>query len=292
MERIQAVETVKQRGARPHARPSVLRAAFANRRGQTILEHKFHTAPIKIAKTFPLDGQLGIIVMDVSPGLLDGDSYELEWKSEPASHIMITNQSYMKVHPSMPGGGSRMQQTFNLGENAVVEHMPEPVMLYKDAVFQNETQVRLETGSTWMQADVLCPGRMLRGERFDYRTYCNSLKVYYKEELIFAQRQRIEPAKQAIAAPGCWDDMTHWATFYMFSDRINCIHLEQLQEKLDSFSVPVHPIVAGASMTHRFGVAVSAASTAAWPLQQLMKELWQTARKGLLDKPPLRFLQG
>lgn len=274
-------------------RTSVLRADFANRRGRTFVENKFHTAPIKIAKAFPLDDQLGVIVMDVSPGLLSGDRYELDWFSGQDSHVMITNQSYTKVHPSQPAADSSMLQVFALEENAVVEHMPEPVMLYKDAAFRNETKVNLKAGSVWMQADVLCPGRTLRGERFDYRFYRNSLSVYYGEELIFSQRQRIEPAKQDITAPGCWDEMTHTATFYLFSDRVNSSHLEQLQEKLDSFASPEgHLIVAGASLTYRFGVAVSAASTAAWPLQQLMRELWQTARKGLLDKPPLRFLQG
>jgi urease accessory protein len=186
-----------------------------------------------------------------------------------------------------------MQQSFALESNAVVEHMPEPIMLYKGASFRNETKVRLQTGSVWLQADVLCPGRTLRGERFDYRSYSNSLTVHYGEELIFSQRQRIEPESQAISAPGSWDEMTHWATFYMFSDRVNSTHLEQLQEKLDNFVAPeAHKVVAGASMTYRYGVSVSAASTAAWPLQQLMQELWQTARMGLLGKPPLRFLQG
>lgn len=287
----------KQGGAEnePRIRTSVLRAAFASRQGQTFVENKFHTAPIKIAKAFPLDGQLGVIVMDVSPGLLSGDSYELAWSAGQDSHVMITNQSYTKVHPSEPAAVSSMSQAFALEENAIVEHMPEPVMLYKDAAFRNETKVKLKMGAAWLQADVLCPGRSLRGERFDYRSYHNSLSVYYgeEEELIFTQRQRIEPARQDLSAPGCWDDMTHSATFYLFSDRVNGTHLEQLQETLDSFASPEgHRILSGASLTYRFGVAVSAVSTAAWPLQQLMKELWQTARKGLLDKPPLRLLQG
>lgn len=291
MDRSQLVESV---GADlQNTRTSVLRASFANRGGQTIVDHKYHTAPIKIAKAFPLDGQLGVIVMDVSPGLLDGDRYELEWTSGRESHVMITNQSYMKVHPSMPDGGSSMHQTFYLEGNAVVEHMPEPVMLYKSAAFQNETHVRLQEGAVWMQADVLCPGRTLRGERFDYRCYRNALSVRYGDELIFSQQQRIEPARQSIHAPGCWDEMSHWATFYVFSDRVNSMLLEQLQLMLDSYDAQGgHAIVAGATLTHRFGVAVSAASTAAWPLQQLMRELWQTARASMLGKPPLRFLQG
>jgi urease accessory protein len=274
-------------------RTSVLRTSFASYGGQTIVNQKYHTAPIKVAKAFPLDGQLGVIVMDVSPGLLDGDRYELGWTSGRDSHVMITNQSYTKVHPSMPDGGSSMHQTFYLEENAVVEHMPEPVMLYKSAAFHNDTHVQLQAGAVWMQADVLCPGRTLRGERFEYRCYRNALSVRYGDELIFSQQQRIEPARQSIHAPGCWDEMTHWATFYVFSDRITSMHLEQLQQKLDSFTAPVgHPVAAGTSLTYRFGVAVSAASTAAWPLQQLMRELWHTARAGVLGRPPLRFLQG
>src|SRR4030095_5278936 len=150
MERTQAAETAVLHGGYSDSRLSVLRASFASSRGQTIIGNKFHTAPIKIAKAFPLDGQLGVIVMDVSPGLLDGDRYELDWNAEPDAHVMITNQSYTKVHPSTPSKGSSMQQTFTLEEGAVVEHMPEPVMLYKDASFRNETKVRLKEGSAWL----------------------------------------------------------------------------------------------------------------------------------------------
>lgn len=260
---------------------------------KTTLHNKYHTAPIKIAKAFPLDGQLGVIVMDVSPGLLDGDRYEMVWTSGRGSHVMITNQSYMKVHPSMPSGGSSLHQMFQLGEDAIVEHMPEPIMLYKHAALQNVTEVQLQAGAVWMQADVLCPGRTLRGERFDYRCYSNAITVHYGEELIFSQKQRLEPARQTIHAPGCFDEMTHSAAFYLFSDRVNGELLEQLQHRLDSYAAPVgHLLIAGASLTYKHGVAVTALSTAAWPLQQLMQELWQTARASVLSKAPLRFMQG
>lgn len=273
-------------------RTAVLRASFANRNEGTILTSKYHTAPIKIAKTFPLNGQLAVIVMDVSPGLLAGDRYELEWISSCNSHVMITNQSYMKVHPSMPSCGSSMIQTFKLDESAIVEHMPEPLMLYKNASFQNETFVELKRGAVWMHAEVLCPGRTLRGEQFDYRSYRNTLTVRYEDELIFTQRQRIEPANHVIHAPGCWDELTHLAAFYIFSDNLSSIHLELIQQKLEDYKSPFgHVVIAGASMTFRFGIAVSAASTAAWPLQQLMREVWDTIREVLLDMRPLRFLQ-
>ncbi|MDQ0110770.1 urease accessory protein UreD [Paenibacillus harenae] len=276
-------------------RVSELRASFAVAGEQTYVAGKYHTAPIKIAKAFPVDGQLAVIVMDVSPGLLSGDRYELDWTCEADAHVMLTNQSYMKVHPSMPGCGSSMRQTFELAENAVVENMPEPIMLFKNASFANETIVRLRPGAIWMQADVLCPGRTLRGERFDYMGYRNSLSVYYGEELLFAQRQRIEPRLQRLEDAGCMGEMTHLATFYLFSDRVTSAHLELLRHTLDEFSVGElsvgHTVIAGVSRTHRHGIAVTAASTAAWPLQRLMREVWHACRDGLLGKSPLRFMQ-
>lgn len=282
------MELIKLGGS--EARRSVLRASFVNTGKGTVIATKYHTSPIKIAKSFPLADQLGIIVMDVSPGLLDGDRYELDWTAESGSHAYITNQSYTKVHPALPEGGSSMVQTFKLEENAIIEHMPEPIMLFKDACFHNDTQVHLAPGALWMQADTLCPGRTLRSEVFQYREFRNSISVYYENELIFTQRQRIHPNTHNLFAPGCFDDVTHWSTFYLFSDRLNTTHLDKVNHLLENLpGFQHHRVEAGASMTHKLGLVVSAASTAAWPLQQMILMVWNCVREALLNKQPLTF---
>lgn len=281
-------ERVPQSGQR-----SELRTVFRSAGGRTEIGDKYHTAPVKIAKAFPVKQQLAVIVMDVSPGMLEGDRYEMEWKACERSHVMITNQSFMKVHPSRAGCSSELRQRFLLERGAVVEHMPEPVMLYRDASFLSQTTVELAPGAIWMQADVLCPGRGLRGEKFHYRAYDNRLTVYAGDELIFHQRQWIQPERQALGAPGSWEEMTHWAYFFVFSDRVDPSLTARLQAVIESYSAPeAHRVVAAASSTYKFGAAVSACSTAAWPLQELMRLLWDGARDHLLGLPPLRLLQG
>lgn len=269
---------------------SILRASFESRGGRTVLTDRYHTAPIKIAKTFPLEEQLAVIVMDVSPGMLEGDRYELEWTAGGNAALYVTNQSFMKVHPSENGTGAALRQRFSLAPGAFVEHMPEPVMLYKDAALASATEVFLAPGSAWMQAEVLCPGRTLRGEVFDYRRFDNRLTVYYGTELIFAQRQRIEPAVQQLSAAGCWEEMTHLGTFYLFSDRLEAGHLEAVRSALDAVTqTPGREVLYGATLTHRHGLAVSAASNAAWPLQRVLEAAWTAARGAVFGKEPLRF---
>ncbi|WP_246608569.1 urease accessory protein UreD [Paenibacillus agaridevorans] len=272
---------------------SVLRATFRHNGAGTELLEKYHTAPVKIAKAFPVQNQLAVIVMDVSPGMLEGDVYEMEWTAGSRTHTMITNQSFMKIHPCYGGGTASLTQTFDLEAGAVMENMPEPVMLYKEASLLSDTTIRLSAGSVWMGADVLCPGRGLRGERFVYRDYDNRLSVYLGEELIFAQRQWINPARQRLQAKGSWENATHLAYFYVFSDEVGGELVNKLQATIDGYESPAaHNVTAAASLTYKHGAVVSACSTAAWPLQELMRLLWDTTRDALFGMPPLRLLQG
>ena len=55
-----------------------LEATFAHAGGHTELQHKFHKSPLKIAKTFVRDDhQLGVCIMDCSPGMMAGDKYRI-----------------------------------------------------------------------------------------------------------------------------------------------------------------------------------------------------------------------
>lgn len=273
--------------------PGRLSVTLAAAEGETFITGKYHTAPLKIAKAFPLPQQLGIIVMDVSPGLMDGDRYELSWEAQAGANVYLTNQSYTKVHPCQPGSDARLTQRFRLGEGAVVEYMMEPVMLYKDAAYKAETRVELMRGAVWMQAEVLCPGRALRQETFQYRELDSRLQVFYGRELIFAQRQRVLPAAQQLAVPGAWQDCTHTGVFYCFSDRVRPEYAERLREALAA-ELPRREgrkLVTGVSLTDRHGVAVLAAGNTAWELQEALDIAWRTMRQLMLERPPLRLLR-
>ncbi|PWV98468.1 urease accessory protein [Paenibacillus cellulosilyticus] len=269
-----------------------LQASFEQHGERTVMTRKYHTAPLKIAKAFPQGAGLGVIVMDVSPGLLDGDQYELEWHCGRGSRLYVTNQSYTKVHPAGGKGGASLRQSFVLEEDAIVEHMPEPVMLYRQAALRSETEVRLAPGSLWIQGDVWCPGRTLRGETFMYDRFDSRLTVRYGDELIASQRQLIEPAIQRLQVQGSWGNATHIGTLFAFGDRIKAQHVEAIREALDSLpDRSEYKLVVGASLTHRCGLAVMAAGTAAWPLQEALRGAWSALRSSLLGEPPHALVQ-
>jgi len=274
----------------PHAAPASgrarLEAAFAVRGGRTVLVSKMHTAPLKIAKAFDRPRELAVIVMDASPGMLAGDRYELAWTAEKDARVYLTNQGHTRIHPSAPGRGVALTQRFTLREGACVQSMMEPLMLYRDAELAARTEVDLAPGAVWLSADIICPGRAGRGEKFAFRRYDAALTVRYGGEPIFRSRQLIEPANQRIAAPGAWEDCTHIGMLYCFSDRVDGSHLDAAREAAERAAAAVPGgCVAGASRTWRHGIVVMAAGGAAWRLQRVLEAAWRALRRTLLDLP-------
>jgi urease accessory protein len=259
-----------------------LEASFAFVGDHTELQHRFHKSPLKIAKTFIRDQQqLGVCLMDCSPGLMAGDKYRLDWRLLPESSVFITNQSYTKVHPCSERPAYQTQ-TFHVAKNARLEYKPEPIMLYKGANFRAETELVLEPGAIVFWMDIVCPGRVLRGEVFQFDRYDSRLKVYYQDQLIYYNRQCVEQPKvgtslevdespkMSFRRMGGWEDYTHQGTLYIFTDHMNREYLTPMHHLVQKYP----ELHCGVSLTYLHGMVISALGKSVWELQQFLEEAW------------------
>ncbi|WP_373231756.1 urease accessory protein UreD [Cohnella sp.] len=275
-------------------RLSELRAVAGLRGGRTELKSRYHTSPLKIAKTFPLNVggnlQLAVVQMDGSPGLLEGDSYLFDWHVEEDSKLYVTNQAYTRVHPC-EAGHSKIVQRLSLEKGAVLEWIPEPIMLFRDARFVSETVIELEERSVCVLSDIFCPGRLSRGEAFRFQTYDAKVSVKYKDELIHYQRQKWEPALLPIDSAGCFGSFTHMGALSVFSDLITPEVVTKVRERIEGLTGIPDGVSWGVARTAKYGLVVQVAGHAAWKLQRLLLKAWDSVRFELLAQPPLRLLK-
>ncbi|WP_080840611.1 urease accessory protein UreD [Cohnella massiliensis] len=260
-------------------------------RGKPALAESYHEAPLKIAKTFPLHDeagpQLAVVHMDVSPGLMDGDRYAYDWRIGEGVRLYATNQAYTRVHPC-PYDAAKVEQRFVLERDAVLEWLPEPVMLYRDAHYECVTEVDLSPGSICVIGEALAPGRISRGERFAFRCSDTKLAVRHNGELIHYQRQRLLPDKMSLAAPGSFGSYTHLASLYVFSDKIGPELADRLAGVMEE-SCP-EGVVWSVARTAKLGVVAMLAGNRGWQLQRLLTLAWDETRRQLLSAPPLRLI--
>jgi urease accessory protein len=271
-------------------RKSVLRATARQVDNHTILTERYHDAPLKITKTFyeEQSGRLQLYIMDVSPGLLDGDFYELNLQLEDYSHLIVTNQSFTKIHPT-PLQSAQMSQSLHLGKGAVLEYFPEPTIPYAGSRFDGRIKVQLDEAATFLYADIVTPGRTHRGEQFQYVSFTSRFEVYRQYELIAWDQYHLEPAIHQYQSFGAMEDYTHSGTFWVINDYASQALLDQIRSLLPD-PLGDKSIIAGVSLlAGGHGIVIRMLAHNVWQLQALVQIIWDECRISILDLPPCPF---
>lgn len=251
-----------------------LEAQFCHANGRTQMAHCFHQSPLKIAKTFALEDGLGVCVMDSSPGLLAGDDYELIWQLDEGARVFVTTQGFTRIHPSRENP-CRLRQKISVGEGALLEYFPEPLMLYQNAALRAECDVKITCGGTLLLSEIVCAGRIERGEVFQFHAYQNRVRVRYDSELIFVNQTGFYPQNFNSRRRGAWGDCTHQGTFLLVAAHADATLLDALRAEFADLSGA--DLWAGASLLERNGLIVSLLGRRACDLQNLIKKLHKTA---------------
>src|SRR4029450_6776585 len=64
-----------------------------------------------------------------------------------------------------------------LHAGAVLEYLPEQIIPFAQAAFQQHMTVRLGSGACILAMEIVAPGRLARGEAFAYRDYDSSVCI-------------------------------------------------------------------------------------------------------------------
>ncbi len=259
-----------------------LEARFQVAGGKTQMARCFASAPLKIAKTFALsedagDG-IGVCVMDCSPGLLAGDFYRFGWHLEENSRVLVTTQGFTRVHPSRDNP-CRLEQKIRLERGAVLEWFPEPLMLFEGANLRSECDVEMAAGATLLLGEIVCAGRVARGEAFAFHALQSRLRVRRDGRLIFLNHSALRPALFDPARVGAWGDFTHQGTFTVFSPRVNDV----LREKLRALLEESKRVWGGISLLDEGGLVVSILGHRAFDLKEIMARLRAAIRRFLAE---------
>ena len=273
-------------------------------------------APLKVARPFSRpDGGLDVCVMEVSPGLLDGDQYQLDWHVRAGARVHVRTQSHLRVHSpasapaaapargglpnfgtptATPPRGATQHQHVRVAHDGWFELLPEPVVPFAGADIQLTTRVDLEPGAVAIIAEVACAGRIARGELFAFARYSASFDAYLDGRLVVASAQRIEPATlgASLDAPGALGRFTHWGTLHIVSSLLDSddaaanlvralTHYFNVDGEGRADLANAHRVVAAADALDASAVVVHMGGWSAWGLTEAMREAARIATEVL-----------
>ena len=188
--------------------------------GKTVLSHRYMAYPLSVSPVFRLEenghgaDKLGakrayLYRMNTSPGLLAGDKIGMSVQLAAGAQLYLAEQAATKVH-TMPDLAAQavVNNWIEVGDRATLEFLPEPLILFADSSLAQNTEITLHATSGLTLGEIILPGRLARGEAYQFRQYLSRLRVSSPEGKVwFAETMRLlgqgnRFAKSALFASG------------------------------------------------------------------------------------------
>jgi urease accessory protein len=264
-----------------------LRLAFERRDGRTVLTERRYSLPLQVLEPISVDGDGSLLVMLLNPtgGLVGGDHLRTEIALGPGSHVCLTTPSATKVYRTL-GRAAVQDTTIHVGDGAVLEYLPDHVILYPGSALRQTLSIEMGRASRAIIYDAFAMGRLARGERWTFREIVSQVTVTCQGRPIFLDRIRLVPkATPGLSGLGGMEDFGYFATLALLTgDPSNQeIIARPIERELKGLSGVHH----GISLLSRGGCLIRLLAASAYNLQDAMRALWTQARRLLLGLPPL-----
>jgi len=185
--------------------------------GRTVLASSRQQAPLKVVRAFTLeDGGALAHLHNVSGGLLGGDRLALRAHIGAGSSVQLTTTGATRIYRPRPEAPDAIQiNQITVGDNAILEYVPDPIIPFAGARFCQQTSIHLAPGARLFWWEILAPGREAHGELFAYERLELKMDIWAANRLISAESVRLEPRTRAVSSLARMGEDRYWATFYI-----------------------------------------------------------------------------
>lgn len=210
-------------------RVSRLELNFRQRDAKTYLAEQFVGSPLKILRPFEVgDGRVILQLLNVGPGVMQGDHYDLSISVKSGAKVVLVNQSATKLH-TMPEGAARQNVTLHVEQGAELEYYPGLMIPYREADFAQRTEVHLDEGARFGTLERFSMGRTAHREVFSFRRVSSRLHIYREKRLVYADGLELTP--RSASHLGILDAHTYLAAGAWLWDEASRSEKEQRKEE-------------------------------------------------------------
>ena len=129
-------------------------------------------APVHLSKAHVSDdgGSLVATVVNPTAGFFDGDKLVMDVAVGGGARLVMSTPSSSRVFQTRSGEPATCEQKFRVERGGFLEWMPEPFIPHSGASYVQRTTIELEEGAELFFVDWIAPGRVARGECFQYES--------------------------------------------------------------------------------------------------------------------------
>lgn len=260
--------------------------------GETRLVRDFAQAPFHVSGTLdhdPIEGAATVYVQSPSGGIAQGDRRTTTVTVGPDATARVGTGSATKVF-SMDANYASADVSLSVESGGHLAYVREPAILHPDARFCQSVSLEVATDASAILGDVVVPGRLARGESFDFERYYSQTEIVGPDGLLAADATHLRPKDQRPQAPGILGDHAVLGTLFVVAPALDTAGLSDAVHAAvsgDERTDPDAPCgTAGATaLPNGAGVLVRALGATTPPVRRSLRTAWSVARRRLFGEP-------
>jgi urease accessory protein len=272
-----------------------LHLEFSTVAGGTQLHCLQQDPPWKVVRAFPNQaGESLVHLNNVSGGVFGGDHLRLHIHLGRDAAAQITTTGSTRVYrPREHAADALLVNEIKLGQGALLEYLPDSVIPFRDARFEQRTDVYLEPGATLLWWEIIAPGRMASGESFAYASLRVNTCIWSQGRPVYIDRMQWDPAQgelSSIARLGKYRYLTSFMICRSSEDASTWIVLEQMLREIAQERSNAHTLWGATALTAD-GLLVRGLSQSGLHIMEDLFCFWTSAKKylcGRVASPPRR----
>lgn len=204
---------------------------------RSVAVEQFHTGALRVLRPHYLDrsGQVCYTAINPGGGYLGGDRYRFQLDVDAGASVLFTSQAATKVYRT-PTEPARQHTEIRLGPDAVLESLPDQLIVYREGSYEQTTRAEVDPTATYIATEVVTPGWAPEGTRFGYRRAVlrTEIRRPTSPDPVLVDALVLDPAASGLTGLGGLDGRTHLGSLLVVDRRVDADLLDAVQDCCDA----------------------------------------------------------
>lgn len=219
-----------------------IKIILEEKNGKTIINEIYHEGVSKVSPTMYLDDENipCYFLMHMGGGYVEGESCSNYIELKKNTRSIITTQAPTTIYKSQKGIPCKQYSMIKLEENSVLEYMLDNTILFKDSIYNQDTDIYMDKNSTLIYTDGLTSGWSPDGAKFQYDTARMRNRIFMDGKLVFMDNLMLNPKNQNLEDLGFLEGYSNYGTAIIIDRRIDQSFVEKLREDIEALNLDIN----------------------------------------------------
>ncbi|WP_300261384.1 urease accessory protein UreD [Clostridium sp.] len=218
-----------------------IKIVLEEKNNNTVINEIYYEGVSKVSPTMHLDDEKipCYFLMHLGGGYIEGEKCSTYIELKENTRCILTTQAPTIIYKSVNGNSSKQMTSIKLEKNSVLEYMLDNTILFKDAIYEQTTDIHMDKDSTLIYTDGFTSGWSPNGEKFKYNFAHMKTRVFIDGEIKLLDNLILDPKNNDLGGFGFFEGYSNYGTAVIIDRRIDEKFVEKLREVVDELKLDI-----------------------------------------------------